>query len=194
MNRVALFTVLIAAAFAPAAGALSPVLPETMLCSSSYIFVGRVLEAQPEPLRRDGMSTQFSVAWQPVSLTIEVREVLGVALPPSRLVSPMILSSRDTIRGRTEGPVIPGASRMSKYSEGGGLRFDADHPLSDELIVSAYTGEDFIFSVRMMAIGRPYGISIWPASRKSWVLETMARFPRSQATADYSCPSRVDPK
>ena len=194
MNRVAIFAALVAGAVAPAASALSPASPEQMLCASSYIFVGRALDARPDPAGQKDISPPY-YRQEPVHLAIEVREILGVAHPPARRAPVIALNAGDTIQGWTQAIVIPGSVRQGKYRYQGGLQFDApiESALPHEVIEAAYTGEDFIFSAAMTGIQPRYGVLVWPASRRSWVLETMASVARSRMTTAYSeeCPSVV---
>jgi hypothetical protein len=128
MNRFGVLLSLVALAFVPKANATLPASPEQMLCQSSYIFTGRVLHAQHE-YADQVITSVHSTPRNPVKLTIEVRDILGAARPPSHLTPLLALSPGDMIQGRTQAIVIPGAARYGgKFFFQGDLQFDARRP------------------------------------------------------------------
>lgn len=155
--------------------------PEQMLCSSHYIFVGRVLSAVNEDCRLKASSKHSCSLTSPrneVLLKIVVTGIYGVRSDLPAKPGNMLRVGQ-TIDPMTRTRVFP--FNKEKFAHQGGLAFAApyDAVLPDDWIRAAYVDQEFIFS------GSPSWVLAWSPEKKAWALETMRRWTGSGSGA---CP------
>jgi hypothetical protein len=192
-GKLAIATVLVSAMMgSTSTRALSPASPEQLLCNSSYVFLGRAVSASNRDVGKDPKSFARYDTRNTVELSILVKEVMGTTGPLSKSPPGPVLSPGDTIEAVTTAETLPWS--MLPHGSNGHLYFTAplDAILPNDLIRSAYTAEDFIFSALTPSPGRRHLVLVWPADKRDWALQTMARAQANAArdsSGSWDCPS-----
>lgn len=156
-------------ALSSAAQALMPIVPEQLLCSGAYVFVGRVLSVANRDCRLTKPASQCSTSNRnDVELDVVITRILGVR--PEMLTAPAIgLRVGQTIRPMAAALAAP--YQIGKYDGEGRLAFVApyDAILPDERLKEAYLDQEFVFS------GEAKFVHIWPLDKMPWAQETMTQ-------------------
>ncbi|WP_428682451.1 hypothetical protein [Reyranella sp.] len=160
-----------------AAGAMTPVSPEQILCSGDHIFVGRVtavanrdcrLGSDPVGCRQQRRND--------VELTIRVTRVMG-----ARTTAPGELRVGQTIAARSFTYSSP--HNTKKFTGQGALAFRArpEALLPEGWLQAAYVGQDFLFS------GNAARVMVWPADGAAWAADSMIH-PEKRYGGDCAVP------
>ncbi len=199
MKQVPILASAILLALRSMAEATLPATPEQVLCWSSYVFIGRAVSAINENAHKDGASFPVGVSRNVVNLSVEVREIVGVA-ERAGVVPARILKPGDRVEVVTHPLVAPMATRHSRFGYQGGLNFDAplDMILSNEIVGRAYTSEDFLYSMRLNITDvqskvRYLPAAIWSLEKKEWAVSIMeqvreGRYPKTNGEPITYCP------
>jgi hypothetical protein len=175
MNRAASIAVLAVFATGTAAKANLPASDEQVLCTASYVFIGRALTATNENVGKDTTSWPRFSDFNVINLSVRVHRVIGVAARGSDAAPARDLRSGDVIEGVARPSVWP--ARVAKFAQGR-LVFDAPWRtvLPNEVVGPAFTGEDFLYSLRMSAADVKLSrMLIWPVDRIGWAVRTMQK-------------------
>ena len=151
--------------------------PEGIFCTGTYIAIGRVLDAASTECpseKREGCSPDDLV-----DLKVEITEVMG-----ARKASPSYPVGRSLHRG----DIIPIRIRLFASLVITAIPPPKKPMPSNQQIRNTFVNKEFVFSVVMMDHDVKehsiFSASVWPASEKSWALDTMTSEPAG------NCPQR----
>jgi len=157
--------------------AISPVMPEQILCNSTYVIVADVLTATSADCRKVPGSQPTCEPRHLVRLKVHVKEILGTQ--PADAKRP---PGRTLWAGETIDVTIP--ARLvhvdEKYDAQGDVvfRVTTGAVLPDERLHAAYAGQRFLMSLSMTKDDLEYrgtvSAHVWPITKKAWALETMS--------------------